>query len=98
MERRGGVSHVAVAYKDISRALWSNQCGFGFNDKSWSLNCDGNSYSSRIGVYLDHSAGVLSFYSVSDTMTLLHRVQTTFTQPLYSRVYVIFEFSYLKQT
>ncbi|KAJ8278193.1 hypothetical protein GJAV_G00084930 [Gymnothorax javanicus] len=35
-----------------------------------------------IGVYLDHRAGTLSFYSVSDTMTLLHRVQTTFTQPL----------------
>ncbi|CAB1414166.1 unnamed protein product [Pleuronectes platessa] len=39
-----------------------------------------------VGVYLDHSAGVLSFYSVSDTMTLLHRVQTTFTQPLYAGV------------
>ncbi|KAM9540587.1 tripartite motif-containing protein 16-like [Salvelinus alpinus] len=40
--------------------------------------------SSRIvGVYLDHRAGTLSFYSVSDTMTLLHRVQTTFNQPLY---------------
>ncbi|XP_036828122.1 tripartite motif-containing protein 16-like [Oncorhynchus mykiss] len=39
--------------------------------------------SSRVGVYLDHKAGTLSFYSVSDTMTLLHRVQTTFTQPLY---------------
>ncbi|XP_076126640.1 tripartite motif-containing protein 16-like protein isoform X2 [Alosa pseudoharengus] len=39
--------------------------------------------SSRIGVYLDHRAGTLAFYSISDTMTLLHRVQTTFTQPLY---------------
>ncbi|KAL0984040.1 hypothetical protein UPYG_G00136290 [Umbra pygmaea] len=37
----------------------------------------------RVGVYLDHRAGTLSFYSVSKTMTLLHRVQTTFTQPLY---------------
>ncbi|XP_077098156.1 tripartite motif-containing protein 16 [Siphateles boraxobius] len=45
--------------------------------------------SRRIGVYVDHSAGTLSFYSVSDTMTLIHRVQTTFTQPLYPgfRVY-----------
>ncbi|XP_048046143.1 stonustoxin subunit alpha-like isoform X3 [Megalobrama amblycephala] len=38
----------------------------------------------RIGVYVDHSAGTLSFYSVSgDTMILIHIVQTTFTQPLY---------------
>ncbi|XP_067284048.1 tripartite motif-containing protein 16-like [Pseudorasbora parva] len=37
----------------------------------------------RIGVYVDHSAGILSFYSISDTMSLIHTVQTTFTQPLY---------------
>ncbi|KAJ8277131.1 hypothetical protein GJAV_G00071800 [Gymnothorax javanicus] len=37
----------------------------------------------RIGVYLDHRAGTLSFYSITSVMTLLHRVQTTFTQPLY---------------
>uniref|UniRef100_A0A673H3C3 B30.2/SPRY domain-containing protein n=1 Tax=Sinocyclocheilus rhinocerous TaxID=307959 RepID=A0A673H3C3_9TELE len=39
--------------------------------------------SSRIGVYVDHSAGTLSFYSISDTTSLIHTVQTTFTQPLY---------------
>ncbi|KAM4552073.1 E3 ubiquitin-protein ligase TRIM65-like [Odontesthes bonariensis] len=44
--------------------------------------------SSRVGVYLDHRAGILSFYSVSGTMTLLHRVQTTFTQPLYPGVWI----------
>uniref|UniRef100_A0A3B5LHG8 B30.2/SPRY domain-containing protein n=1 Tax=Xiphophorus couchianus TaxID=32473 RepID=A0A3B5LHG8_9TELE len=46
--------------------------------------------SSRIGVYLDHRAGILSFYSVSETMTLLHRVQTRFTQPLYAGVRPLF--------
>ncbi|ROJ36677.1 NLR family CARD domain-containing protein 3 [Anabarilius grahami] len=38
----------------------------------------------RVGVFVDHSAGTLSFYSISeDTMILIHTVQTTFTQPLY---------------
>ncbi|XP_067248983.1 NACHT, LRR and PYD domains-containing protein 12-like [Chanodichthys erythropterus] len=38
----------------------------------------------KIGVYVDHSAGILSFYSVfRDSMSLIHTVQTTFTQPLY---------------
>ncbi|XP_042284184.1 E3 ubiquitin/ISG15 ligase TRIM25-like [Thunnus maccoyii] len=91
-----GVS-VAVAYKNISRTGDESKCGH--NDKSWALDCDTDGYnfefnnvstpvsgpgSSRVGVYLDHRAGILSFYSVSKTMTLLHRVQTTFTQPLYA--------------
>ncbi|XP_050959775.1 NACHT, LRR and PYD domains-containing protein 12 [Labeo rohita] len=42
---------------------------------------DNNIY--RIGVYVDLSAGTLSFYSISDTISLIHTVQTTFTQPLY---------------
>ncbi|XP_064846086.1 tripartite motif-containing protein 16-like [Oncorhynchus masou masou] len=92
---------IAVSYKDISRTGRGN--AFGLNDKSWSLQCSSGGYclrhnhvvtkvsgprSSRVGVYLDHKAGTLSFYSVSDTMTLLHRVQTTFTQPLYPGVWL----------
>ncbi|XP_073681080.1 tripartite motif-containing protein 16-like [Garra rufa] len=38
---------------------------------------------SRVGVYVDHGAGSLSFYSVSDTMSLIHTEHTTFTQTLY---------------
>ncbi|KAF4114268.1 NACHT, LRR and PYD domains-containing protein 3-like [Onychostoma macrolepis] len=41
----------------------------------------GNIY--RIGVFVDRGTGTLSFYSVSDTTSLIHTVQTTFTQPLY---------------
>ncbi|XP_062284251.1 tripartite motif-containing protein 16-like [Scomber scombrus] len=94
---RGGVS-VVVAYKD-SDTLNER---FGQNKKSWALDFYKRRYefrhddistpvsgpcSSRVGVYLDHRAGILSFYSVSETMTLLHRVRTTFTQPLYAGVY-----------
>uniref|UniRef100_A0A3B4DYJ0 Tripartite motif-containing protein 16-like n=1 Tax=Pygocentrus nattereri TaxID=42514 RepID=A0A3B4DYJ0_PYGNA len=93
-----GYVYVAVSYKEINRKGCSNTCGFGQTNESWTLRCSfpltlyhnngktdipGRS-SSRIGVYVDHSAGILSFYSVSDTLTLLHRVHTTFTQPLYA--------------
>ncbi|KAI2646471.1 Stonustoxin subunit beta [Labeo rohita] len=44
----------------------------------------------RVGVYVDVSAGTLSFYSVSDTMSLIHTEQTTFTQPLYPGFYVYY--------
>ncbi|XP_024654846.2 tripartite motif-containing protein 16-like [Maylandia zebra] len=103
VEWRGRAVYVAVAYKNISRAGRGNECGFGWNDKSQALYCDTNGYefqynkvqtvlsgprSSRVGVYLDHRAGILSFYSVSETMTLLHRVQTTFTQPLYAGLFL----------
>ncbi|XP_050959843.1 stonustoxin subunit beta [Labeo rohita] len=47
-------------------------------------------YISRIGVYVDVSAGTLSFYSVSDTTSLIHTVQTTFTQTLYPGFYVYY--------
>nr|XP_017211174.1 NLR family CARD domain-containing protein 3-like [Danio rerio] len=40
--------------------------------------------SRRIGVFVDHSAGTLIFYNIyRDTMSLIHSVQTTFTEPLY---------------
>ncbi|XP_026052989.1 NLR family CARD domain-containing protein 3-like [Carassius auratus] len=46
----------------------------------------------RVGVYVDVSAGSLSFYSVSDTHTLthLHTFNTTFTEPLYAGFGVIY--------
>uniref|UniRef100_A0A672PHE7 Tripartite motif-containing protein 16-like n=1 Tax=Sinocyclocheilus grahami TaxID=75366 RepID=A0A672PHE7_SINGR len=91
---------IAVTYKSIKRKGGGSECAAGRNDKSWNLYCTPTfcsfwhnntetvlpvtRVSSRIGVFVDHSAGILSFYSVSDTMSLIHRVQTTFTQPLYA--------------
>ncbi|XP_067310524.1 NACHT, LRR and PYD domains-containing protein 3-like [Pseudorasbora parva] len=94
---------ISVTYKGISRKGWSCDSLFGFNEKSWSLNCFKNRFivrhnikrkviptpshpSNRVGVYLDWSAGTLSFYSVSDThkLTHIHTFMTTFTEPLYA--------------
>uniref|UniRef100_A0A3Q4I6X2 B30.2/SPRY domain-containing protein n=1 Tax=Neolamprologus brichardi TaxID=32507 RepID=A0A3Q4I6X2_NEOBR len=100
VEWRGGEVGVAVAYKNISRAGSSYECGFGNNDKSWELHCETSSFqfwhngfltvlsgpqSSRVGVYLDHRAGTVSFYSVSsDKLIHLHTFNTTFTEPVYA--------------
>uniref|UniRef100_A0A8C1LER0 Tripartite motif-containing protein 16 n=1 Tax=Cyprinus carpio TaxID=7962 RepID=A0A8C1LER0_CYPCA len=90
---------ISVSYKSLSTKGWGNESVFGYNDQSWSLSCSPSrcsfihnnivtklpveSISRRIGVFVDHSAGTLSFCSVSDTMSLIHTVQTTFTQTLY---------------
>ncbi|XP_034034887.1 finTRIM family, member 82 [Thalassophryne amazonica] len=93
-----GEFSIGVAYRSISRKGKGSLCLLGYNDKSWSLLCSDSGYSAwhnrvdrpvngphspRIGVYLDHTAGVLAFYSIGSSMTLLHRFETTFVEPLY---------------
>ena len=93
----GGIS-IAVSYKGIDRTGGLKLSGFGRNDQSWCVEYNFQNFSfwhnnqetrltpicsNKIGVYVDCRAGTLSFYSVSDAMTLLHRVQTTFTDTLY---------------
>ncbi|XP_026142349.1 NACHT, LRR and PYD domains-containing protein 3 [Carassius auratus] len=100
--------NISVTYKGINRKGLSEDCSFGYNKKSWSLICFKESltikynnkstilsvpsFSNRVGVYLNWSAGILSFYSVSDTHTLthLHTFNTTFTEPLYAGFGVYF--------
>ncbi|XP_024143879.2 tripartite motif-containing protein 16 [Oryzias melastigma] len=103
VEWSGAGVQIAVTYKSICRDGDYDDSSFGLNEKSWALHCRRNSYtfyhdsidtpvsgpdSSTIGVYLDHGAGVLAFYSVSETMTLLHRVQTRFRKPLHVGIWL----------
>lgn len=101
---RGGNSFPVVTYWDISRRPNSKgECRHSFTDKSWLLVPFTDGYifrhnskntrlyaaaSSRVGVYLDHSKGLLSFYAVCGTMELIHTVKTTFTQPLHAALSV----------
>ncbi|XP_063063583.1 stonustoxin subunit beta-like [Engraulis encrasicolus] len=95
-----GYVYIAVSYKGLKRKGGDYDAKVGYNTNSWALFCHSSVFrfyhnnkitylphaqiSSRIGVYVDHRAGTLSFYSVNaNTVTLVHKVETTFTEPLY---------------
>ncbi|KAI7805833.1 E3 ubiquitin/ISG15 ligase TRIM25-like [Triplophysa rosa] len=95
VEYAGTGCSIAFSYDQFDQAGGCFQ--FGCNNRSWIFDFPKAAISmlhtnvsigipivtSKIGVYLDYCAGTLSFYSVTDKMTLLHRVQTTFTEPLF---------------
>ncbi|XP_026208078.1 NLR family CARD domain-containing protein 3-like [Anabas testudineus] len=94
-----GRVYISVSYRGIRKRGDSEECWFGWNDQSWSLNCSDDGYyvchnnritsisssvSNRAAVYVDCPAGTLSFYRVSfDKLIHLHTFNTTFTEPLY---------------
>uniref|UniRef100_A0A3B5R2G1 Uncharacterized protein n=1 Tax=Xiphophorus maculatus TaxID=8083 RepID=A0A3B5R2G1_XIPMA len=96
VEWSGLGAFIGVAYKTISRT--GDDSEFGKTDKSlncsndvgysvWHNNIEtrlsSSSISSRVAVYVDCPAGILSFYTVSsDSLILLHTFNTTFTEPL----------------
>ncbi|XP_051732832.1 NACHT, LRR and PYD domains-containing protein 3-like isoform X2 [Ctenopharyngodon idella] len=87
ISRKGRRNECVFGYNEMS---WRLECTddqfiFWHKFKSTILRVPSPLYK-RVGVYLDVSAGTLSFYSVSDTHTLthLHTFNTTFTEPLYA--------------
>uniref|UniRef100_A0A673ZVN1 Tripartite motif-containing protein 16-like n=1 Tax=Salmo trutta TaxID=8032 RepID=A0A673ZVN1_SALTR len=85
ISRRRRVKDCCLGYNDKS---WSLIC----SDNSYIARHNNNdttidvpsSSSHRVGVYLDWSAGTLSFYRASsDTLTHLYTFTSTFTEPLY---------------
>ncbi|KAJ8267242.1 hypothetical protein GJAV_G00140250 [Gymnothorax javanicus] len=106
VEWSGEGAAIGVTYKGIKRTGYGDGARIGYNRKSWSLFCSDSSYSarhgkdqieinapysSRIGVFLDHSAGTLSFYSITDSMSLIHRFQANFAETLYPGFWVWYE-------
>ncbi|XP_072230762.1 finTRIM family, member 83 [Leuresthes tenuis] len=102
----GEGASIGVAYKGIKRMGYGDSCRIGYNRKSWSLFCSDSSYSarhnkdqieinapysSRIGVFLDHAGGTLSFYSVGETMSLIHRYKASFSEAVYPGFWVWYE-------
>lgn len=63
-------------YGGIYEFWHDNKCQISHTDRS--LDC------TRIGIYLDHGAGVLAFYNVSGNFSLIYKAQTQFTEPVYA--------------
>uniref|UniRef100_A0A8C1QRU4 B30.2/SPRY domain-containing protein n=1 Tax=Cyprinus carpio TaxID=7962 RepID=A0A8C1QRU4_CYPCA len=86
ISRKGRSNECVFGYNENSWRLecTHDKCTSWHNFKSTILSVP-SARSSRLGVYVDVSAGTLSFYRVSDTHTLthLHTFNTTFTEPLY---------------
>ncbi|XP_071319118.1 tripartite motif-containing protein 16 isoform X2 [Trachinotus anak] len=94
----GEGTHIGLTYKSIDRkGNESNSCITG-NDFSWCLQWNGRTFSAwhsdvetplnvekftRIGVYVDYTQGLLAFYGVEGTMTLIHEYKAEFLEPLY---------------
>ncbi|KAK1787828.1 hypothetical protein P4O66_016307, partial [Electrophorus voltai] len=103
VEWSGEGASIGVTYKGIKRTGYGDLARIGYNRKSWGLFCSDSSYSarhgkdqteinapyaSRIGVFLDYDGGTLSFYNVSEDMSLIHQFKASFSEPLYPGFWV----------
>lgn len=103
VEWRGRGSSTGIAYGAMARKGSDARSGLGYNAQSWTLELSDTCctamhdnqkkdipvvYCPRVGIYLDLSAGTLSFYSVAESMTRLHTFRANFTQPLYATFWV----------
>uniref|UniRef100_A0AAY4A6T8 NACHT, LRR and PYD domains-containing protein 12-like n=1 Tax=Denticeps clupeoides TaxID=299321 RepID=A0AAY4A6T8_9TELE len=85
ISRRGISNDCRLGYYNKSWTLIWYENRYSVRHKSISTKIPAPpSSSKRVGVYLDWSAGILTFYSISsDKLTHLHTFHSTFTEPLY---------------
>ncbi|XP_048410708.2 tripartite motif-containing protein 16-like protein isoform X2 [Stegostoma tigrinum] len=103
VEISGEGTHVGMTYKSIDRKGDNSSGCITGNDFSWCIQWTGkeflvwhgdvempgnNEKFSRIGVYLDYQNNILSFYGVDDAMTLIHKFESSFTEPLCPAFYL----------
>ncbi|KAM3921112.1 tripartite motif-containing protein 16-like protein [Leptodactylus fuscus] len=99
VEFKGEVIYIGVTYQCIDRKGKESNSTITGNDFSWTIKWNGKEFSawhsdvetplktekfSRIGVYINYQRGTVAFYGVKDSMTLLHRFEGTFSEPLYA--------------
>ncbi|XP_073803364.1 NLR family CARD domain-containing protein 3-like isoform X7 [Danio rerio] len=83
IRRKGRGRECVFGYNAQSWSLFCSSSSFSFWHNDTETDLPVKPLSRRIGVFVDHSAGTLIFYNIyRDTMSLIHSVQTTFTEPL----------------
>ncbi|NP_001107787.1 uncharacterized protein LOC797610 [Danio rerio] len=83
IRRKGGGVECVFGNNAQSWSLFCYSSRFTFWHNNTQTDLPVEALSRRIGVFVDHSAGTLIFYNIyRDTMSLIHSVQTTFTEPL----------------
>lgn len=102
-EFKGDLLYIGVTYKCIDRKGSESNSTITGNDFSWTLKWNSKEFSawhsdveipiksgkfSRIGVYIDHQRGTVEFYGVTDSMTLLHKFEGAFAEPLYAAIWL----------
>ncbi|XP_055797323.1 NACHT, LRR and PYD domains-containing protein 12-like [Salvelinus fontinalis] len=90
ISRRGRFGDCLIGYNDKSWSLFCSDNRYTARHNINSTTIDVRPSSPhRVGVYLDWSAGTLSFYRASsDTLTHLYTFTSTFTEPLYPGFWV----------
>ncbi|XP_056310835.1 NACHT, LRR and PYD domains-containing protein 12-like [Danio aesculapii] len=84
IRKKGKAAEYWFGSNDQSWSLFCFSSSFSFRHNDTQTDIPVKPLSRRIGVFVDHSAGTLSLYNIyRDTMSLIHSVQTTFTEPLY---------------
>ncbi|KAM9314751.1 uncharacterized protein KZ484_024413 [Pholidichthys leucotaenia] len=92
IRRKGGSGDCWFGWNNQSWSLiCSDDDGYSVLHNKIRTPISSSSVSTRVGVYVDCPAGLLSFYRVSsDTLIHLHTFNTTFTEPLYPGFWVWF--------
>ncbi|CAN9500738.1 unnamed protein product [Ophioblennius macclurei] len=88
--RKGSSDSCRVGHNDISWSLQCSQSSLSFWHRKQVVEVSARGPPPhRIGVFLDHSAGALRFYSVTPSeVRLLLRTEADFRQPLYPAVWL----------